>query len=182
MKRIGILLIVMLFSAGIFALNNNNSDAKNQSKAEKEAALMQQYNQLVDLIESRDYVLEADFLSNQYGTRVLVNSTINFIKVDDGKAVIQVGSDWGVGPNGVGGVTAEGQISRYEVKANDKKKSVSVSMNVMTNLGVYDVHMSVSAGGNSFATVSGLRRGKLNYFGDLIALESSRVFEGQTRY
>jgi hypothetical protein len=134
------------------------------------------------MIENRNFVLEANYLGNQRGNRIVVNSTFNFIRVDSIKAVIQVGSDTRLGYNGVGGITTEGEITGWKLDKNFKKKSFYLSMSVITNLGIYDIRMDVDASGNATAYLSGLQRGQLIYEGNLVPIEESRVYKGHPSY
>lgn len=187
MKQIAIIFI-HLFILGSVLAGTLNSGAKDTSlnddkeKTDKKAELEKKFRQMEQILEKKTYVLEADYLSNQYGSRIPVTSTLNFIKVDSTESVIQIGSNSGVGYNGVGGVTAEGNITKYELKTNEKKKTFFIQMTVMTSIGTYDVHMSVTPNGYANATLSGLRRGRLNYSGSIVPLQATRTFEGTTSY
>jgi hypothetical protein len=127
-------------------------------------------------------VLEAHFLGNKYGERIPVTSNLNFIIVDSTDAVIQVGSPYGIGYNGVGGITTDGHITRWDLTKNDKKNNFYLRMNVLTNLGAYDISMSINADGYATATISGTRSGHLIYTGNIQPSETSRVYQGYTTY
>ena len=176
MKKIGILLISFIFSSGLSA--RNSTEPINRQEINNDTTVNNEFLNTSQMIENRQFVLEADYLSNAWGYRVIVPSTLNFIRVDSTKAVIQVGSNNGIGYNGVGGITTEGQISNWKVYKNDKRKNFTVSMTVMTPIGIYDVVMFVGADGNSTATISGLQPGKLIYDGQLVTPQETRVFKG----
>jgi hypothetical protein len=180
--------IILLF-ASFFLMSNvviqaqdNYTTGKEKKKLEKKAEEERNYITTGNLLDSMKFVLEADYLSNQRGTRVIVPTSLNFIKVDSTNAVLQIGRNTGMGNNGVGGTTAEGRISKYDVTKNDKKKTYSVRMNILSNLGSYDVFMDVLANGSARATISGTYPGKLTWEGDIVALEESRVYQGRTLY
>jgi len=181
MKRYSLIIVSIFLFGGLMAQNSKKEERKKR-KAEREQKLEQQFNATESVLENRTFVLEADYLSDKYGQRVPVTSGLNFIMVDSSQATLQVGNISGYGPNGVGGITAEGSISDYDLDINENKKSFMISMNIMSSLGIYDVTLFVSASGNTTATISGLRGGKLNYHGDLVPLELSRVYKGQTTY
>jgi hypothetical protein len=149
-------------------------------KQKKDAELKILYDSISQVLDSRQFVLEADFLDNLKGRRINVLSSLNFVKVDTTYSVIQIGSNRGLGYNGVGGVTAEGNVTRWKMEKNDKKKSFQVSMTVMTNIGIYDVFMDISADGDASAIISGLRPGRLRYDGKIVPLDESTVFKGHT--
>ncbi len=154
-------------------------EAKKQLKKEKlEAAFAITSN----LIENQQFVLEADWLSNQYGNRIPVTPNLNFIRIDTTYVVLQIGSNYGIGYNGVGGVTAEGHLSSWKVHKNEKKLNYSIQANVLTSIGIFDIYMTVNADGKATANISGLRRGQLNYTGDLVSLDKTHTYKGQTSY
>jgi hypothetical protein len=149
-------------------------------KQKRDAELKIIYDSLSQILENKQFVLEADFLNNFKGRRINVVSSLNFIEVDTSYSVIQIGSNRGIGYNGVGGITAEGRITYWKMEKDDKKKSIQVKMNVMTNIGIYDVFMDISAYGNASAIVSGMRPGRLEYEGRIVSLYESSVFKGHT--
>jgi hypothetical protein len=149
-------------------------------KQKKEAELKIMYDSISQVIDSRQFVLEADFLNNLKGNRINVVSSLNFIEVDSAYAVLQIGSNRGMGYNGVGGITAEGKLTGWKLEKDEIKKSFFLKLNVMTNIGIYDVFMNIEADGNAIATVSGLRPGRLQFEGKIVSLNESTVFKGHT--
>jgi hypothetical protein len=116
-------------------------------------------------------------LRDRYGNRVIVSSTINFVMVDSNEAVIQIGSHSGIGPNGVGGVTAKGRITDWELDENEKNRSFYLKVNVMTSIGMYDLLFHIGPYGDATARLTGLRSESLTFEGDLIPVELSAVYE-----
>jgi hypothetical protein len=156
---------------------------REQRKAER-AAEQEQMAKVTELmIAQQHFVLEAEFLSNKTGSRIPVQSTINFILVDSVEAIVQFGSASSAGYNGVGGATIEGKISKYEYsKIGRNNDSFSISMSFMSSLGIYDITMLVSASGNTDATIRGSWSGSLSYHGKLVPLIQSRIYKGTTTY
>lgn len=167
------------FSSTLMAQENMTREERKQSKKEK---IERQYKATKHILENKEFVLEANFLGNRYGQRINVTSTLNFILVDSTNAVIQIGSQTGAGYNGVGGITTEGQVTEYELTKNDKKNNFSLTMNVMTNIGIYDIFMNISADGHASARLSGLRGGQLTYTGRIVPENESYVYQGTTSY
>jgi len=179
MKKIIVLLIVALTSTAVFA-QGTMQESKMTKDEQRKAKLQQQYLLTKDMLGNKSFVLEADYLQDKYGNRVVVSSNINFVSVDSIEAVIQIGSNYRIGPNGVGGVTAKGKITDWKLTENKKKQTFSLSMTVMTNIGIYDVRFSISPDARATALLTGLRRGQLTFDGDIVPLEESRVYEGQS--
>jgi hypothetical protein len=103
---------------------------------------------------------------------------LNFIRVDGPKGVLQTGSDTRQGYNGVGGVTAEGSIVDYRIANDFKNLSTTVTFNLVSTLGSFDIILTVSADNNAKATISGSTSGRLTWDGHLVTLNSSRIFKG----
>lgn len=77
------------------------------------------------------FVLEADAVTFRDGSRIMVNRTLNFISVNGSRGVVQISpSTMYSGPNGVGGITLDGNISGLE-SSTDRKGNVHITMNVM---------------------------------------------------
>jgi hypothetical protein len=183
MKRLRYNTWVVLLAAGFLfiTLSGSTQDSKEGRKERKEqrkAELLANFNALDTVLNERGFVLEADFLINYYGYRFHVPSTINFIKVDSSKCVLQTGSDFRFGYNGVGGITAEGNIGSWKLEKNLKNLSYNLHFNVVTQIGNYDVFMTVTADNHAQATITGLTAGRLTWDGHLAALYNSRVYKG----
>lgn len=156
---------------------------KEQKKLEKEREAELKAEITKQLVNTQQFVLEADWLSDRYGNRVPVTSTINFIMVDSTEGVMQLGSAHTYGYNGVGGSTIEGRISRYQVKMMGKRKEAySIRWSLNTALGTYDISLVVSGNGSADATIRSNWSGSINYHGDLVPLAQARIFKGTPLY
>ncbi len=156
--------------------------SRQEKKALEQSQMNANYNAIDTLVERRTFVIEADYLRNQYGDQVPVTSVLNFIMLDSNRAVIQTGSNHRVGYNGVGGVTAQGRIQNYKVIKDPKNLSYNVSFSVMTNIGIYDIFITIHSDTNASATISGLSRGQLTWDGRFQNLYNSDVYKGQETY
>lgn len=154
--------------------------AKEKRKAEQEVIDAKQREITALMLEHQRFVLEANYVAGKSGSRTPVNSTINFVIIDSTEATLQLGSPWGMGINGVGGVTVDGNVTRYELNKKENKKGVSynVTLYIMSSIGTYDIQMWVSQSGRADATVRGNVSGQLTYSGQLVPLSQSRVYKG----
>ncbi|HKJ78711.1 MAG TPA: DUF4251 domain-containing protein [Prolixibacteraceae bacterium] len=181
MKKIVFLFILALSSNFIFAASQDNSKLTRKERKElRKAELEEKYQHTKQLLQERNFVLESDFLQTRYGQRIPVSPTINFVAVEEGTGIIQVGSNYGMGPNGVGGVTAKGNITNYELQANDKKKTFNLRMTVMSSIGVYNLNFWINPQGQATARLTGMTAGNLTFDGDVVALQNSGVYEGHS--
>lgn len=175
-------LVILFLALNISAQENlSRKESRMLKKQKKEAALQAGYDTVLQIINSKQFVLEADYLDNLKGRRNVVLSNLNFIKIDSASnSAIQIGSNRGLGYNGVGGVTAEGRLTRFELSKNDKKKTIHVAMSLISNIGIYDILMDINSEGKASAIISGLERGKLQFEGNIVPLEESAVYQGHT--
>jgi hypothetical protein len=190
MKKIIGILLLLLFPIVSFAQEQQEvldektlkEFQKEKQQAEKKEA-EKKLKELVDsMIENRSFVLEANYISGKSGSQIPVNSNLNFISVDSTEAVIQLGSPWGIGLNGVGGITVDGNITKYKFLKDSTKRgtSYSITMYIMSSMGIYDILLWVSQSGSATATIRGTTSGQLNYTGSLVPLSLSKVYKGQS--
>jgi len=174
--------MLLVFAFGLIPYYSLAQDVKPSKQEKKELdklALNANFNAIDTLLDRKTFVLEADYLQDRFGNRVPVMSTVNFIKVESPKAVLQTGSSFSPGTNGLGGVTAEGVIENFKVVKNLKKLSYTVSFTIMTNIGIYDILMNIYSDTNSTATISGISGERLSWDGHFKNLYDSRFFQGQ---
>lgn len=154
--------------------------AERKAIQEKLDSLM--YVEAEKAISDKDFTLEADKVEFKYGQTSFVNSNTNFVSVTGDKSVVQVAFNVPVsGPNGIGGITLDGNISNYEVK-KDKKGNINVSMNVMgTGISAL-VNISLYSGSNkaSVTITPNFNSNRLTLTGVIVPSSSSRVFKGRS--
>jgi hypothetical protein len=189
MKKYIILFLASMVVLSAFSQEDNAVESKTTGKLTKEQKLEQRHAEeaatakLVDLmVKQRRFVLEADFLSNQTGDRISVNSDLNFIVVDSSKITIQIASNTRPGgANGLGGITTDGSITQFDIqKVGKSKDNYFIRLFASTAIGSYDIFLNISPSGRTEANISGIGRGKLNYHGFIVPIEKSRVYKGMS--
>ena len=163
------------------SLNSNSQENKLNRKELKEVRKTQlaaNFYILDSLLNKKTFVLVADYLQNKYGDRIIVTPMLNFIKLNESTGILQTGSNSGLGYNGVGGVTAEGRIGRWKIYKDVKNLNFRLQFSLYTNIGIYDVSMSVGSDARASATITGLTPGRLTWDGHLETVENARVFKG----
>jgi hypothetical protein len=174
--------LFLIFGISWISLNSNSQDIKlsrQELKEVRKAQLAANFYILDSLLKDKSFVLEADYLQNEYGERIPVVSTLNFVKVDKTNGILQTGSNFSTGYNGVGGVTAEGNVGSWKMDKDAKKLIHRLQFNLLTNLGNYDIFITVTSDNYATATITGLGPGKLTWVGHLATLNNSRIFKGQ---
>lgn len=191
MKRVLLLLAVLLFSAGSGTMMAQQDKAaqkaakkaeKAAKKAAEEAENMALFEQAVQALNSKDFVLEADRVEFKRGRFVYVTPSTNFVSMDGNRATIQLAFNGAyAGPNGIGGITVEGNASNVEMKT-DKKGNVTFSMMVQGVAVSANVTFRMAKGSNKCtATVSpNFNSNRISFTGTLYPTEQSNVFKGRS--
>jgi hypothetical protein len=186
MKLLLSLALVLLIASGLFAQENSNqSTGKDEiklSKKEQRKALQQKlFDEKEALLNSKQFVLEADYFITRQGNRISVPSSINFIMVDSTDGIVQLGANSGMGANGVGGVTAKGKISGWVLEPDLKRKSFSLRYNVNSTIGFFTVTINIPIDGKSIAFINGSAYfSQFDYHGKLVPLSESSTFKGRS--
>lgn len=198
MKRFFITLVSVLFAfltvgaQNDMYLSGKNKVADKDKSAEvvkraEEKALQQkidsmQFAEASQAIRDTAFTLEADEVVFKYGERAYVTPSTNFVSLKDGNAVIQTSFNIPVaGPNGMGGITVNGSMSKYNVKT-DKRGNVQVSFYVMGTVANCQVNIMLYNGSNKatitlFPTFSS---NNLTLDGVILPNEKSFVVQGRT--
>ena len=99
------------WKADMAEFNSRSSEDKEVQSVTDTLSWLQAQKALNDSL----FVVEAYAVTFKYGTRVQVNSTVNFVSMNGDRAVIQISpSSFHSGPNGVGGITVEGRASNVK--------------------------------------------------------------------
>jgi biotin-(acetyl-CoA carboxylase) ligase len=204
-----IILTLMVLGVGLsaiaqntYGLDDSNARATKRQKAmsawHKDMADFRsrsmEERQLYDLADSlasvqaraallnRDFVLEASSVTFKNGSTAFINSTTNFIYLKGDKAVVQISpSNFASGPNGVGGVTVEGNVSDLQVRT-DSKGRTTLSMNVM-GIGInaqVEVYMYPGTSRASATVYPNFNSNTLWIQGTLVPYENANIFEGNS--
>lgn len=153
MKKYILLFWMSLVVLGAYAQEENSVDNKTSKKLTRQQRLEKRKldeeatAKVVDwMVNHRQFVLEADYLSNQTGNRVVVSNRTNYIAIDSNKITIQLASFSGIGgSNGMGGVTADGTITKFDVKKMGKERNTyAIQVLTITHIGSYDIFFTVS--------------------------------------
>lgn len=180
MNRFKTLLIVLLVAIAANAQTKADRDA--QRKEQKRLEAIQDsidHVNAVYALENQDFVLKADQLQFKRGRNAFVNSTTNFVSLTDGKAVVQVASYQGGGPNGIGGITVEGRATGITIK-KDKKGTVYFSMNV-SGVGIsasVRITLYKNSDDASVDISPNFHSNRITLKGKLVPYSESRVFKG----
>lgn len=176
--------VISLFADGTPGKEEWRNMSRAERKAYRNAEAAKQHDTLMAMLESKQWVLEANRIQDKYGNSANIQSNLNFIGVNEKYATVQLGNPHTVGYNGVGGVTVDGRINKYEVTEVKRENSgATVQLSVSgAALGHADVTISVSPSGQASATLRTTDGSRVTYHGQLVPLNESRVYKGQTLF
>jgi hypothetical protein len=190
MKKQYLLFLLVFLQLNIYSQYDQQVLSKKEAKAiekekreaEKEEIAKNEKKLVEYMLDNKQFVLEANYLSGRSGSRIPVNSMLNFISIDSNQGIIQLANTWGSGYNGLGGITVEGSVSKYEITKKETKHGVNytVMLYLMTNLGMYDIFLWVSPDGYADASITGISPGNLKYSGKLVPVNTSRTYKGRS--
>lgn len=180
--------ILAIFSLIIFFQNISTfaQEKKLSRKEKKELKKQQQIAQkdaILNLIHSKKWVIEAHTVFDRYSQSYQLNPSINFVGVKDNEGALQLGFDGLIGWNGVGGITIDGNITKYEVKEGKNKSAPSLVLRFQgRGIGSATIHVSINTSGQASARVSGDFGDRITFSGMMKSLEKSSVYKGQSLF
>lgn len=188
MKKVLLLLAVLIFGAGSMMAQQDKAAERAAKKAEKEAKKAAEeaennalFEQAIQALNDKDFVLEAERVEFKRGSFAYVTPSTNFVSLKGNKATIQLAFNGAFsGPNGIGGITVDGNASNIEMKT-DKKGNVTFSMMVQGVAVSANVTFRMIKGSNKCtATVSpNFNSNRISFTGNLYPTEQSNVYKGR---
>lgn len=188
MKKVLLLLAVLIFGAGSMMAQQDKASERAAKKAEKEAKKAAEdaennalFEQAIQALNDKDFVLEAERVEFKRGSFAYVTPSTNFVSLKGNKATIQLAFNGAFsGPNGIGGITVDGNASNIEMKT-DKKGNVTFSMMVQGVAVSANVTFRMIKGSNKCtATVSpNFNSNRISFTGNLYPTEQSNVYKGR---
>jgi len=186
-------LLLLSFTVTTFAQTSKEARAARREalKKEREArkALEAQQDSLayfkaVEALKEGAFVLEADNVTFPNGITRYVSSNTNYVQVDNGEGILQTAFTnfaYNPGPNGLGGVTVEGNISGLKMK-EDKDGNYYYNYTIQGAAVSATIFITLTGGTNQ-ASVSispNFNSNNMTMTGRLLPLDESDVFQGTT--
>lgn len=157
--------------------------SRKEKKELKKQQQLEQKKAILDLLLGKAWVIEAHTVFDRYNQSYQLNPTINFVGIKDEEGAIQLGFDGLIGWNGVGGVTIDGKITRYEINEGKQNSSPTVNLRFQgRGIGSAMINITVNSSGQATARVSGDFGGRITFSGILKSIENSSVYKGQSLF
>jgi hypothetical protein len=160
MKKILIFTIIISLMSG-FAFSAESRDRKE--------ARQEQYNNIVELIESGDFIFEARRAYPLAGRPVDLTTNYGFIEISEktGEARLPFfGRAYNIPYGGRGGIMFSGQIENIEFSKNPDRMRVNYSFDVRDR-DYYQVNMNIGYNGDASVVITSTSRGRISYHGHI---------------
>ena len=187
-------ILILLFSTWSFA-QSERSQREQQWRAQREhrraenrALEMQQdsiaFNEALQALKDGNWVLEANNVNFSNGIMRFVSPTTNYISIEDDECTIQTAfNNFTYSPNGLGGLTLQGNISGQRM-STDRDGNIYYSFNVQGSSISAIVYLTLTGGTNqSSATVSPNFTGRsMSFDGYLVPYDKASIFQGMPQW
>lgn len=189
MKKLIILILMAVFTFQInTAVAQDNLSKKELRKIEKAEKKQRKKEERkkhkaanLQVIKDQSFVIEANTIQGRNLYTYQVSPNTNFIKVEGEDFVLQTASNFGIGYNGLGGITIVGKIADFQVIEGKEDKAIQIAAQVNSPvLGHSTVFMTISGSGNGIVRLSDNWGNRITFNGEMYPLENSSVYQGQS--
>lgn len=162
-------------------------EARKKMEAEKAMEARQDsiaFQKALAAMKEGNFVLEADNIMFPSGITRYVTSTTNYVQVQDGEGIVQTAFSnfaYSPGPNGLGGVTVEGNVSEPQIRT-DKHGNVFYNFSI-TGIAISATISITLTGGTNEASAyisPNFNNNNITMTGHIVPYDESVVFQGTT--
>jgi hypothetical protein len=157
-----------------------NTTAQVSKKEARELKKEEQYQGLLELINSEQYAFRGNKANPQKGPQIDLTTRDNFLRIDKGVASADLpyfGRAFSGGYSSAGGVVFDGQMETYDVNKNDKKRRISIKFKVKGKDDTYTCTLTVSGKDNASLSVISNKRQSISYTGMIFELKEEESQE-----
>lgn len=145
--------------------------AQNSKKEAKEQKRETEYQQIAELIDSKQFEFIAQKANAQKGAMIDLTSRPNFMRVTNNTSEADMpyfGRAYSAGySSSDGGIQFKGPIDGYEVQKNDKKRKVIVRYRVKGTDDTFDCTLTISGQENASFSVTSNNKQGISYLGSI---------------
>lgn len=183
MKLLAFCTCLFFVSSHIVLAQDSQKLSKKERKELKKQKQIEQKKALLELVYSKEWVIEAHTVYDRYSQSYQINPNINFVGIKGDEGALQLGFDGLIGWNGVGGVTIDGTVTKYEVKEGKEGNSPTVNIRFQgRGIGSASIIITMNTSGQANARVSGDFGDRITFAGIIKPLEESNVYKGQSLF
>ena len=162
-KYLVVTLFIVFFYATAANLNvygqESGAGKSKRSKTEKEQEKELTFAWLDSLVNSRQFVFQAEFGQG---------SDMVFVVVDSAIGEVQNGNRYNL----------QGRITDFDVQKNEKRKTMSVNIKMRGEIYTADIFLFLGTFGNGRATVKSEFPGNFYFDGNIYTFEKANIYEG----
>ncbi len=166
--------LVIIFLVFVF-LCGNVTALQAQDKKTRGEKRQQEFEKTQKLIESRDFIFEADRAFPQSGPPIDLTTNYGFLKVKDDSTVVGdlpfFGRAYRVDYGGDGGIKFSGKMEELDCSINLKKHRISYSFKVKDD-DFFQISLDISYDGDASLNVISQNRNTIRYLGDIAERDS----------
>ncbi len=166
--------------AWIEAREQRRAEAKQLEAVQDSVAFLK----AVEALKTGNWVLEGDNVIFRNGMLRYVSSNTNYVAVQDGEGTVQTAFDNFVySPNGLGGVTVQGEVSSQDL-SQDKDGNIFMNFSVFGGAISATLNLTLTAGTNeaSIYISPNFNGNNLTMNGNLVPYSEATIFEGTTSW
>lgn len=163
-------------------------EARAQRRAEQKALEEVQdsvaFIKAVEALKSGNWVLEADNVVFRNGMLRFVSSNTNYVAIQNGEGTVQTAfNNFVYSPNGLGGVTVQGQISDQKI-SQDKHGNIFMNFSIFGGAISATLNLTLTGGTNEASVYisPNFNGNTLTMNGNLMPYDEATVFEGTTSW
>ena len=186
MKRIAVSVIILLITLAVMAqgqVNLTREEKKILKKEQKKQDERMMAMTTAQALRSSRFILKADRVRGRNGAMFNVNPRINFVSVQGDEVYVQLGSDTGIGYNGVGGVTLKGKVTGYKIEQDKKNGNYYVLLNTLGTGGDLTITMHINVTSNMADAIVQTNWGsRVDFIGNVVPAGRLQVYKGTESY
>ena len=164
----------LFFILFLFWCIHMNAIAQDSKKEAKELKKEEQYQSLLNLIDTQHYTFRGSKANPQKGPQVDLTTRDNFLIIKEGNASADLpyfGRAYSGGYSASdGGVEFDGQMEAYEVSKNDKKRRATIKFKVKGTDDTFTCTLTVSSLNNTSLSIISNKRQTISYTGSISEL------------
>ena len=163
-----------------------------EARAERRAELKQKeaiqdsvtFQKALNALTSGNWVLEADNVVFRNGMMRYVSANTNYVAIKNGEGTVQTAfNNFVYSPNGLGGVTVQGQVSDQKI-SRDKDGNVFMNFSIFGGSISATLNLTLTVGTNEASVYisPNFNGNTLTMNGNLVPYDEATIFEGTTSW
>ena len=142
------------------------------------------FQKALNALTSGNWVLEADNVVFRNGMLRYVSANTNYVAIQNGEGTVQTAfNNFVYSPNGLGGVTVQGQVSDQKI-SRDKDGNVFMNFSIFGGSISATLNLTLTVGTNEASVYisPNFNGNTLTMNGNLVPYDEATIFEGTTSW